>query len=103
VNDAKKDPAKVKNPTLLKEVLSNVETFQLKCRDFYATAAEEIQRRLPINSALFREMAFIDPVKLLSTQTRVADPKDGGIADLSTLSSKFQVYIFKPRLKRRNK
>jgi len=64
--------------------------FRMKCLDFYTTAAKEINKRLPMKSKLFHEMAFVDPQVLLSPQKRV---DDDGLPDLSTLGNRFKVKL----------
>ncbi|XP_034238072.1 zinc finger BED domain-containing protein 5-like [Thrips palmi] len=80
-------PGRAPAAALALQLEKDKETFKAKCRDFYVRAAKELRERLPLNDPIFKEMAFIDPEKLLSHDVRSGSD---GLSDLPLLCSKFK-------------
>ena len=89
-------PYQSKDPNVPARELANQlerdkDVFRSKCVEFYVRAAKEIRERLPLNQPIFKEMSFIDPVVLLSPETRTG--KDG-LPELPLLYAQFKVSEF---------
>ncbi|XP_063244623.1 uncharacterized protein LOC134545381 [Bacillus rossius redtenbacheri] len=67
--------------SLPEDCASSVQQFRLKCLEFYICATDEMKKRLPLDSELFREMKFVDPAVALEKSER------NEVKDLITLAS----------------
>lgn len=65
----------------------HIQTFRLRCLDYYVTAAKELTKYLPLKNEILREATFLEPKGALG----IKKVREDILPDLSTLAQNFKV------------